>query len=889
MKTTSKKIIQSLLALFLLVLAFYLQSKPVYADVFFRYSDKDSCSIFKFNESESPNCNMITTSANNTCSLKTPKQPNNNLNAYTFKLTASTIDGKSHSLCYSYESSFCIRGYDDVKTATCNCWGNVQQPSSPICVTNITNQTFSMSRSPINGYSYCGSYQLDFFVTSVDGKNNCIFGNASLSGASGYCETGTTCRGAAPTPTNTPAPRPTATNTPAPRPTATNTPAPRPTPTNTPAPRPTATNTPAPRPTATPTPPSTSCQINNSDIMLIIDASGSMNPNLSDVRKAATHFIDQVSKDPTNRIGFVAFNQQENVGVLPETKLYDALTNNWIKLKADVNTYISGQTSCAQCGIRLSNKEISSSGRNGITKAAILITDGLPNEAEGNLPYPTQDPNYAATQALNEAISGYKANGTTFYTIGMGFNPVGNFLQQMAQQTKGTSYYALKSSDLDNIYQQIFKNSVCPTLTPTATPTPTLPNTITGNVYIDQNTDGYYQPATDAPFTGTIQLDFIDKNTSAIVAQVNQAGPSYTTTLPSGKYTVKYKGPPTGYYMTYPLTSIPPSFDVSIGSPCTTTSKEASCSNGNISKLNFGIIDALPWIQNTCGDARIDSGFTATIPPNPTNACGTPNGSYEIVSNNTCSNTPGIVFSGATGNPTTMFGATGKASIANWIVGGSAYPESFSPVNTATIRTSYSYLSTSVRKSGITPIDLATVPGCSNFSNCNLPPTLAHGVYQAGMNSSTPIDLTLQPYTFPANQDYIILIHGNLHIQGPIHVPVGSTVVFAVSDNITVDQSVGETTPTSCQSDVEGFYSADNSFIVNSVGGCTIGPDKRLNIAGSIIANAALNGGSFQNTRDLCSSNSTTPAITFTQRPDFILNAPALIKRENHIWQEIAP
>ncbi|MBU4017013.1 hypothetical protein KKF69_06090, partial [Patescibacteria group bacterium] len=60
---------------------------------------------------------------------------------------------------------------------------------------------------------------------------------------------------------------------------------------------------------------------------------------------------------------------------------------------------------------------------------------------------------------------------------------------------------------------------------------------------------------------------------------------------------------------------------------------------------------------------------------------------------------------------------------------------------------------------------------------------------------------------------------------------------------------------------------------------------------GNLIVNAA--GGSpagkFINMRDLCADNLTYPSITIKARPDFILNMPEFLSKQNNISYEDAP
>ncbi|PIY94975.1 MAG: hypothetical protein COY68_00735, partial [Candidatus Levybacteria bacterium CG_4_10_14_0_8_um_filter_35_23] len=86
----------------------------------------------------------------------------------------------------------------------------------------------------------------------------------------------------------------------------------------------------------------------------------------------------------------------------------------------------------------------------------------------------------------------------------------------------------------------------------------------------------------------------------------------------------------------------------------------------------------------------------------------------------------------------------------------------------------------------------------------------------------------------------------------------------------------------------EGWYSADGDFIADGTNNCATATDLRLNIAGSVFTGAA-GTGLLINNRDLCAGNINSPSLYIKIRPDFILNAPSVIKTSTYTWQEVAP
>jgi hypothetical protein len=413
--------------------------------------------------------------------------------------------------------------------------------------------------------------------------------------------------------------------------------------------------------------------------------------------------------------------------------------------------------------------------------------------------------------------------------------------------------------------------------------------TISGNVFVDLNSDGI--DSGESNYTGTPAINI---NSSGGDVSIPSAGNYLVQNLPAGQYTVTYTNPPTanGYIVTYPKGVGNPSFRVTVGPSCnandarTPANLVAACDpsgNGNIVRLNFGITNAIPWMQSTGGDITgvnfsTNGGFTDTIPSSATLACG---GHYASVVPGGGVTTPGIVYSGAT---TPNFGQ-GTASINNWSVGTSSYPEVYTPPIPNTIKTSYNYITALAQSSGAVP-----TPICGSGGDCTLPFTAgSHGVYI--INGNVRLMGTGSPnpsYTFPPNGQYVILVNGDLVINTQIHVPNGGSVLITASGSITVDKTVGESSPTSSTWDLEGYYSADKNFIVDGFKACPI-VDKRLNVAGAIVANASLQSFSFSYNRDLCAADLQCPVFSITERPDFILNSTEFLKPTRRVWQEIAP
>lgn len=307
----------------------------------------------------------------------------------------------------------------------------------------------------------------------------------------------------------------------------------------------------------------------------------------------------------------------------------------------------------------------------------------------------------------------------------------------------------------------------------------------------------------------------------------------------------------------------------------------ASCdANGNVTGVAFGIATNLgPWIQSVGGDIYQANGINNVMPAqgNVPAACGGPNGHMSIASAPAIAQ-PGIIFSGL---DQINFGV-GDASVRNWVAVDNVRSK---------LKTSYEYLSSLVKAAGTTPVDLSSL--CADLSNCTLPANLTKGVYLANGN------LTLgqgspSTYTFPTNNNYVFLVNGDLTLATEIHLPHSSTAIFAAAGNIHVDKTIGTAVPTDNTANIEGYFSADKSFILDSYGpnNCPATPDNKLNMEGAIIANAIYDTsgskGTLQVKRDMCAGD-VCPTLSVKARLDFVLNAPLLYQFSKNIEEEVAP
>ncbi len=405
--------------------------------------------------------------------------------------------------------------------------------------------------------------------------------------------------------------------------------------------------------------------------------------------------------------------------------------------------------------------------------------------------------------------------------------------------------------------------------------------TVAGFVFDDRNKNQTFD-SDETAFTSGLDITFTPTNgttsTAGSVVYDTTSGQYTVQGLLPGSYIISYLGPlPVHYFPVYPVGAPFPSYVVTVGPGCSVDGTTGgSCDPaGSISDLDFAISDSTPWIQIRGLDGRFDNGYEDKIPPGITAACGP----YEAVPQSSIPPaTPGIIFSG---DQTSLFDS-GSSSTTGWVVGGPTYPEVFTPKTAGVMKTSYNYLLSLAQQSNVPITDLSTI---CNLSNCTLPNGLSHGVYQSNG------DLTLNSFIFQGNSNYVILVAGNLHVMGNIQVTSGSTAIFSVGKDIIFDKTIGDLNPICppTSSHIEGLYSSDQNIIIDGNDNCVVGPDNMLNVQGALVANAGSTGGSLLLHRDLCGNNFIGPALTVTQRPDFILNAPDFIKQQNYFFQEVAP
>lgn len=227
-----------------------------------------------------------------------------------------------------------------------------------------------------------------------------------------------------------------------------------------------------------------SCSLQDTNIVLVLDRSSSMNSKESDGRtklawakESAKTLVDRIAAMPnvSAKISIVSFGSQGNDGkgslaATYNSTLHIALSSNFSAVKTAIDgvNFVKSGT-CIECGIRIGNNQLTVSALN---RVVILLSDGKANHvwsgASGN-----------SSGAIAEANKG-RGLGLVYYVLGYGTGSGIDETTLKAIAGKTTNYqYKPNALDWPNAFLQIV-DLLCaqptatpiPTKTPTKTPTP---------------------------------------------------------------------------------------------------------------------------------------------------------------------------------------------------------------------------------------------------------------------------------------------------------------------------------------------------------------------------------------------------------------------------------
>lgn len=337
----------------------------------------------------------------------------------------------------------------------------------------------------------------------------------------------------------------------------------------------------------------------------------------------------------------------------------------------------------------------------------------------------------------------------------------------------------------------------------------------------------------------------------------NVTGTATFTCLPNGNYQVTIS-PPSGYSV------------VGTNGGTTTSGNTINITplSGN-STVTFCIAPTNPWFQTDFGDVR----FVSILNPVPAGKYGSSDTSN-----------PGIYYSS---NSNISLG-NGAVSEKGWKVDNEYSYNANTENRNGTM--GYGFIKSKARQDGITVKSLTA----GTFDQSEITGT---GIYEYDG------DLTINTYNHIPGTRVIILVSGNVTINEDfIEVPTGGGIfILAAKGNITIAKTIGTATLTSTVTNLDGYYTAEGSIIIESktpvlTDQCKPGAldDLRLNVGGALIANSrkpfsTAGTGTIQNKRSLCTNNLLYPSLYVASRPDFLTQLTDFYKVSYTKWEEERP
>ena len=332
-------------------------------------------------------------------------------------------------------------------------------------------------------------------------------------------------------------------------------------------------------------------------------------------------------------------------------------------------------------------------------------------------------------------------------------------------------------------------------------------------------------------------------------------GATAFTCLPQGNYQLSLQVP-SGY--TVVGTDVTPAVESPLGS------NGVSFATGSSNQVaTFCIAPLDPWFQTSVGDVRILN----LSNPVPTGLYGSTDANY-----------PGIFYS----SDSNANLGRGAASVKNWVINNEySYNADTENRNGGM---SYDFYKSKTKQDGVTITQISS----GTFDQTQI---TGSGVYES------PGDLTINLYTHVNGRRVVILVNGNVTINAStISIPQNQGIfIVAAKGNITIGKTVGTATLNSTASNIDGYYTAQGSIILDG-DTCADGTtsDLRLNIGGTLVANSlkpfSITGtGTLQNKRSLCTNNLLYPSLYINARPDFITQLTDFYKTSYTKWQEVNP
>ncbi|HRN96439.1 MAG TPA: hypothetical protein PLD54_03260 [Candidatus Levybacteria bacterium] len=394
---------------------------------------------------------------------------------------------------------------------------------------------------------------------------------------------------------------------------------------------------------------------------------------------------------------------------------------------------------------------------------------------------------------------------------------------------------------------------------------------ISGNIYEDEDPTDADLCTTQRPLTGTavrllgginsiLQSDNVDQlGRYTLSGATNVSSPYALYVVQSGYSIIGVRNADSGNFIgTVPSNSYPLSVPL--------TGIRSFCLSNNTTA-------ALPWFMTSIGSVRQQS-ISNPVPEGQSPTIGT---------------TDASIFYSTKGDAN-----LGKTSLNKWIVD-QEYTRGVPAVNKPG-NASFSFYKHRAETAGVNLNTL--LPSCptngtgtciiSNIQNLSLD---AGVYYYAG-------DIIITGDTTITNtpKRYVILAGKNITLQGNVRLvnTPNSIIIFAAKNNIIVSPTVGTTPLSSSDYNIQAILSAENNIELQSNDSCPT-PDTRLNIEGTLIANAdnpfgqELGGGILNNKRTLCAQNVSFPSLYVKSRLSFITQLSDFYKVSSKFWNEVAP
>jgi hypothetical protein len=258
------------------------------------------------------------------------------------------------------------------------------------------------------------------------------------------------------------------------------------------------------------------------------------------------------------------------------------------------------------------------------------------------------------------------------------------------------------------------------------------------------------------------------------------------------------------------------------------------------------------WWQAAGGDVYASGSNTNTVPETAVTRFTTPNSVGTASS--------GVLIAGNNNSGVNYSGPPGR----QWKANNSFY--------TTASRQGYSYFTTLLEVGTMT--DSVLTDAIASLTSPYIALTDGNQVhYQDG-------DLEITSMIINAGELHTIFVNGTVTVSGNISVANGGFLAIIATGNITFGPLA---------TDVDGIYITDSSLIVENADPSLSNLDRQFNGSGIFVGWGGVSLNRTLNTAATDLYNNSNPAVRFTYRPDFLINAPDSFKYATVSWREVVP